>query len=104
MDKPREDFKVRAIRKDVVIGESSLIPIPELVKEIQWLYNEALSGNLRELAYAASDMSLNPIYNIVGESVNFTMMAATLDVVKQEYFNNVTYPSIKKEDLEDGDN
>jgi hypothetical protein len=35
MGKPREDFKVRAIRKDVVIGESPLIPIPELVKEIQ---------------------------------------------------------------------
>ena len=97
MDKPREDFKVRAIRKDVVIGESPLIPIPELVKEVQWLDNEALSGNLREIAYAASYMGLNPIYNIVGESVNFTMMAATIDVVKQEYFNKVTYPSIKKD-------
>lgn len=97
MDKPREDFKVRAIRKDVVIGESPLTPIPELVKEIQWLYNEALSGNLRQLVYAASDMSLNPIYNIVGESVNFTMMAATIDVVRYEYFNDVTYPSIKKD-------
>jgi cAMP phosphodiesterase len=49
-------------------------------------------------------MSLNLIYNIVGESVNSTMMAATIDVVKQEYFNNVTYPSIKKGDLEDSDN
>lgn len=90
------DTKVRAIRRDVVIDNTNPEPIPELVKEAKWLYDMASSGVIRELVYAASDMSLNPIYNIVGESVNFTMMAATIDVVKQEYFNKVTYPSIKK--------
>jgi hypothetical protein len=94
-----KDQKVRAIREGVVIEEESPKPIPELVKETKWLYDLALSGDLRELVYAASDMSLNPIYNIVGESVNFTMMAATIDVVKHEYFSDVTLPSIKKEIL-----
>lgn len=104
MDKPREgDAKVRAIRKDVVIGESLPKPIPELVKEIKWLYDEALSGNLRQLVYAASDVGLEPIYNIVGESVNFTLMASTIDVVRHEYFTDVTYPSMKKENLGDVD-
>lgn len=98
MATPR-DPKVRAIREGVVIEEESPKPIPELVKETKWLYDLALTGDLRELVYAASDMSLNPIYNIVGESVNFTMMAATIDVVKHEYFSDVTLPSIQKEIL-----
>ena len=94
-----KDTKVRAIRHDVVIDNANPEPIPELVKETKWLYDEALSGNLRQLVYAASDIGLDPIYNIVGESVNFTLMAATIDVVKHEYFIDVTHPSMKKENL-----
>lgn len=92
-----KDTKVRAIRRDVVIDNSPPEPIPELVKETKWLYDEALSGNLRELAYSASDTGVEPIYNIVGESVNFTMMNTTLDVLKHEYMVNVVLPSIQTE-------
>lgn len=61
-----KDTKVRAIRRDVVIDNSHPEPIPELVKETKWLYDEALAGNLRELVYSASDMGIEPIYKIVG--------------------------------------
>lgn len=89
------DSKIRAIRHDVVIDNSHPPPIPELVKETKWLYDEALSGNLRELVYSASDMGIEPIYNIVGDSVNYPTMIATLDVAREEYFQTVVVPSIR---------
>lgn len=104
MDTPRDEAKpskVRAIRKDVVIEDSSPKPIPELVEEVKWLYNEALSGNLRELAYAASDMGLEPIYNIVGDSVNYPMLYSTLEVVKQKYFEDIVAPTIRYKELQE---
>lgn len=103
MDKPREDLKVRAIRNDVVIGGFLPKPIPELVKETKWLYDEALSGNLRELVYAASDMGIEPIYKIVGDSVNYPMMLSSIDVARDEYFQTVIIPSIRKEESGDSD-
>lgn len=95
-----KDTKVRAIRRDVVIDNSNPEPIPELVKETKWLYDMALAGNLRELVYSASDMGIEPIYKIVGDSVNYPMMIATIDVAKDEYFQTVVIPSIRKIDLE----
>lgn len=94
-----KDTKVRAIRRDVVIDNSHPEPIPELVKETKWLYDEALAGNLRELVYSASDMGIEPIYKIVGDSVNYPMMIATLDVARDEYFQTVVIPSICKREL-----
>ncbi len=94
-----KDSKIRAIRRDVVIDNSHPEPIPELVKETKWLYDMALTGNLRELVYSASDMGTEPIYNIVGESVNYPMMVATLDVARGEYFQTVVVPSIRKREL-----
>lgn len=98
-----KDTKVRAIRRDVVIDNSHPEPIPELVKETKWLYDMATSGVLRELVYSASDVGIEPIYNIVGESVNYPMMVATLDVARDEYFSTVVIPSISKRYLEDVD-
>lgn len=98
-----KDTKVRAIRRDVVIDNSNPEPIPELVKETKWLYDMATSGVLRELVYSASDVGIEPIYNIVGESVNYPMMVATLDVARDEYFNTVVIPSVSKRYLEDVD-
>lgn len=98
-----KDTKVRAIRRDVVIDNSHPEPIPELVKETKWLYDMATSGVLRELVYSASDVGIEPIYNIVGESVNYPMMVATLDVARDEYFNTVVIPSVSKRYLEDVD-
>ena len=79
-----KDTKVRAIRRDVVIDNSNPEPIPELVKE---------------LVYAASDMGIEPIYKIVGDSVNYPMMISSLDVARDEYFQTVVIPSIRKRDL-----
>lgn len=96
-----KDTKVRAIRRDVVIDNATPEPIPELVKETEWLYNQALAGNLRELVYAASDMSIEPIYKIVGESVNYPMLLASLDVVRDEYFRTIVIPTVSKKEIED---
>ena len=98
-----KDTKVRAIRRDVVIDNATPEPIPELVKETEWLYNQALAGNLRELVYAASDMSIEPIYKIVGDSVNYPMLLASIDVARDEYFQTIVIPSIRKNELGDLD-
>ena len=94
-----KDTKVRAIRHDVVIDNTNPEPIPELVKETKWLYDMASSGVLRELVYAASDMGIEPIYKIVGDSVNYPMLLASLDVARDEYFQTIVIPSIRKRDL-----
>lgn len=94
-----KDTKVRAIRRDVVMDNANPEPILELVKETKWLYDEALAGNLRELVYSASDMGIEPIYKIVGDSVNYPMMLSTLDVARDEYFQTVVIPSSRKRDL-----
>ena len=98
-----KDTKVRAIRHDVVIDNTNPEPIPELVKETKWLYDMASSGVLRELAYAASDMGIEPIYKIVGDSVNYPMLLASLDVARDEYFQTIVIPSIRKNELGDVD-
>lgn len=98
MNTPK-DTKVRAIRRDVVIDNSHPEPIPELVKETKWLYDMALAGNLRELVYSASDMGIEPIYKIVGDSVNYPMMLSSIDVARDEYFQTVVIPSVRKRDL-----
>lgn len=98
-----KDTKVRAIRRDVVIDNSHPEPIPELVKETKWLYDMALAGNLRELVYSASDIGIEPIYKIVGDSVNYPMMLSSIDVARDEYFQTVVIPSISKRYLEDVD-
>lgn len=94
-----KDTKVRAIRRDVVIDNFPPEPIPELVKETKWLYDMALAGNLRELVYSASDMGIEPIYKIVGDSVNYPMMLSSIDVARDEYFQTVVIPSVRKKDL-----
>lgn len=94
-----KDTKVRAIRHDVVIDNTNPEPIPELVKETKWLYDMASSGVLRELVYAASDMGIEPIYKIVGDSVNYPMLLASLDVARDEYFQTIVIPSIRKNEL-----
>ena len=98
-----KDTKVRAIRRDVVIDNANPEPIPELVKETKWLYDMASSGVLRELVYAASDMGIEPIYKIVGDSVNYPMLLASLDVARDEYFQTIVIPSIRKNELGDLD-
>lgn len=98
MDIPK-DSKIRAIRRDVVIDNTNPPPIPELVKETKWLYDAAIAGNLRELVYSASDIGIEPIYKIVGESVNYTMMYCTLETVKDKYFEDVVKPSIRQDEL-----
>ena len=98
-----KDTKVRAIRHDVVIDNANPEPIPELVKETKWLYDMASSGVLRELVYAASDMGIEPIYKIVGDSVNYPMLLASLDVARDEYFQTIVIPSIRKNELGDVD-
>ena len=98
-----KDTKVRAIRRDVVIDNANPEPIPELVKETKWLYDMASSGVLRELVYAASDMGIEPIYKIVGDSVNYPMMIASIDVARDEYFQTIVIPSIRKNELGDLD-
>ena len=96
-----KDTKVRAIRRDVVIDNANPEPIPELVKETKWLYDEALAGNLRELVYAASDMGIEPIYKIVGDSVNYPMMLSSIDVARDEYFRTIVIPTVSKKEIED---
>ena len=96
-----KDTKVRAIRRDVVIDNANPEPIPELVKETKWLYDMATAGVLRELVYAASDMSIEPIYKIVGESVNYPMLLASLDVARDEYFRTIVIPTVSKKEIED---
>ena len=59
----------------------------------------ATAGVLRELVYAASDMGIEPIYKIVGDSVNYPMMLSSIDVARDEYFQTVVIPSIRKRDL-----
>ena len=103
MDTPKKDSKVRAIRRDVVIDNTNPEPIPELVKETKWLYDMATAGVLRELVYAASDMSIEPIYKIVGDSVNYPMMLSSIDVARDEYFQTIVIPSICKNELGDLD-
>ena len=96
-----KDTKVRAIRCDVVIDNANPEPIPELVKETKWLYDMATAGVLRELVYAASDMGIEPIYKIVGESVNYPMLLASLDVARDEYFRTIVIPTVSKKEIED---
>jgi hypothetical protein len=103
MDTPKKDSKIRAIRRDVVIDNANPEPIPELVKETKWLYDMASSGVLRELVYAASDMGIEPIYKIVGDSVNYPMMLSSIDVARDEYFQTIVIPSIRKNELGDLD-
>ena len=96
-----KDTKVRAIRRDVVIDNANPEPIPELVKETKWLYDMASSGVLRELVYAASDMGIEPIYKIVGDSVNYPMMLSSIDVARDEYFRTIVIPTVSKKEIED---
>jgi hypothetical protein len=48
-------------------------------------------------------MSIEPIYKIVGDSVNYPMMLSSIDVARDEYFQTIVIPSIRKNELGDLD-
>ena len=93
-DKPK-DKKIVGIRKDVVIQETEEVkhePIPELVEELKLLYEEAKAGTLRELCYAACDITDTPRFRISGEPYNFTLMSTNLKVLDSMYTDIVVLP------------
>ena len=46
-------------------------------------------------------MGIEPIYKIVGDSVNYPMMLSSIDVARDEYFRTIVIPTVSKKEIED---
>jgi hypothetical protein len=85
---------IKAIRAGIEIKTEETLPEPltVVVSALEDLLGLAKTGNLREISFVAINHDDTHRFGTVGEPVNFTMMAACLDVLKTDYFETITYP------------
>lgn len=97
-DNKDKDKKVIGIRKDVVIQgkEENEPPIEALVKLTKVLYEDALSGNMREFAYAACNNDEDFIsFGMAGQlGYNYTLMSTKLRTLSLQYDMNISLPAL----------
>lgn len=94
MTEKKPPANVKAIRKGIEIEEKKPAPIPEIVKALESLLEQAKSGNLRELCFTALNEDQTYSVNILGEAIDFTLSYSLLAVLKDNYFEAITYPNL----------
>lgn len=99
MTDKKDSNKIRAIRKDIVIDNETpkLEPIPQLVELLARLYEDAKSGNMREMCFVSINADETANRGIIGEPYNFTLTQSHLLVLVDDYFEGATRPFLTGE-------
>ena len=84
---------IRRIREGITIEGGTPPPNTEIVELLQKLLQEALTGEIQELAYAVMYSDYNMLSDFVGDCENAPAMIGEIDVLKTNY-RTMRHPSI----------